>query len=48
MEYLNEAKVVKKMCKGCNWRERIIIRLNKRLFIKVYHKIRIEITNTFL
>ena len=39
---LNEIK------EGLNWKERIIVDINKKIFIKVYHKTRIEILNMLI
>ena len=36
------------LSKGYNLYERIILKIHKRLFTKIYHKTRIEIVNSIL
>ena len=41
-------KAIEIVCKNLNKRERIIVKLFKRLFEKVYHQTRIKIVNQML
>lgn len=36
MKKLNEEMIVEEILKKCNWREKIIVKLNKTIFIKIY------------
>lgn len=40
--------IIAEICKNLKWYERIIVKILKHIFIKVYHKIRIDIINSFL
>ena len=40
-----EKEIIKEICKDLNWKERILVRTFKRIFVKVYHKTRIRTFN---
>lgn len=40
-----EKEILKEICKDLNKKERIIVKLFKKTFIKVYHKARIKVFN---
>ena len=40
-----EKEILEEICKDMNWNEKILVKLYKRSFIKVYHKIRIKLFN---
>lgn len=44
----NEKNVINEISKDLKFWEKIIIRMNKRLFVKIYHKERIRIINALL
>lgn len=43
-----KSKELKEIEKGLNWKEKIIVHINKKTFIKVYNNTRIEIINKIL
>lgn len=45
MKKSNE-EIMKEILGRCNWYEKIILKSNKRLFIKIYHTIRKDLINS--
>ncbi len=43
-----EKLIVEEICKNLKWYERIIVRIFKHTFVKVYHKTRKDIINMLL
>lgn len=43
-----ENEVINEILEKCNWRERIIVKIFKKVILKVYHNERIKIINKFL
>ena len=41
----SENLVVKEICKNLKWYERIIVKMFKKIFLKVYHNQRIKMLN---
>lgn len=39
---------LKEIVKGLNWKERIVVHINKKTFLKVFNKTRVEIINSIL
>ena len=44
---MNE-EIIKKISKELNWRERIVVKLFKKIFLKTCNNLRIDIINSFL
>ena len=44
---MNE-RIIQEIMEGCNWKEKVIIRIFKRLFIKVFHNGRLKTVNSML
>lgn len=40
-------EIIVEILKKCNWRERIIVKKNKKLILNVYHEGRIKASNSF-
>lgn len=43
-----ENEVINEILEKCNWKEKIVIKLFKRLIFKVYNHARIDIVNKML
>ena len=43
-----EKLIVEEICKNLKWYERIVVRIFKNTFIKVYHKTRLDVANSLL
>ena len=43
-----ENEVINEILKKCNWKERIIVKIFRKVILKVYHNERIKIINKFL
>ena len=43
-----EKVVIEEILKKCNWKERIVVKIFKKVILKVYHNERIKIINKFL
>lgn len=43
-----EKLIVEEICKNLKWYERIVVKIFRHTFIKVYHKARIKIVNSML
>lgn len=43
-----ENEIIEEILKKCNWWERIIVKRNKKLILKIYHIIRLKIINNML
>lgn len=43
-----ENLVVEEICKNLKWYERVIVRMFRKTFIKVYHNTRESVVNTML
>lgn len=43
-----EERIVEEICRDCNFAERIVVRLFRKMFIKTYHISRINNINRFL
>lgn len=46
--YKMEDEILKEIKKDLNWKERIIVNINKKTFIKVFNKMRIETINKLI
>lgn len=40
--------VLEEIVKDCNWYEKIIVKIFRKLFIRVYHNIRIRLINNMI
>lgn len=47
MKKLNEEMIVNEILKKCNWAEKIVVKLNKKLILNVYHEGRTKASNSF-
>lgn len=43
-----EKEIIENLCENLKWYERIIIRLFKKIFLKIYHDVRLKIVNSTL
>lgn len=43
-----ENEVLEEITKGLNWKERIVVHINKKTFIKVFNKTRVETINKLI
>ncbi len=41
-------EIINEILEKCNWKEKIVIKLFKRLIFKVYNHVRIDIVNKML
>lgn len=46
-EKTNENEILEEILRKCNWRERIIVKGNKKLILNVYHYARNKTANFF-
>lgn len=40
-------EIIVEILRKCNWREKMIVKKNKKLILKVYHEGRIKASNSF-
>ena len=45
---VEEEEILKEILKDCSFYEKIIIRVNRKIFIKINHRIRINLINILL
>lgn len=43
-----EKDIVREICKDLNWKEKTIVKLFRKTFVKIHHKIRINIFNKLI
>ena len=43
-----EKIIIEEMLKDCKWYEKIVVRMFKKIFIKIYHINRIKLVNSML
>lgn len=43
-----EKEILKEICEDLNLKEKIVVKLFKKIFIKAYHKARIKMINVFV
>lgn len=46
--FMKKDAVLDEIKKELNWKEKIIVYIHSKLFIKIWHKIRIEIVNNLM
>lgn len=46
-DVVKDEEIIVEILKKCNWKERIVVKKNKKLILNVYHEGRIKASNSF-